>query len=172
MKFHLVDRIERIELPGRSADAPGGRIVAVKALSLAEEYLADHFPAFPVLPGVLMIEALVQSAAWLVRLVQDWSRSVVVLSAARNVKYARFVRPGELLRCDARAIDIGPDAARFKAAGTVGENVAVSGRLELRCLNLAEARGLDAETDRAIIAQLRQRFALIGGPEALAAARA
>ena len=56
MKFCLVDRIESIE--------PGKRIVCIKALSLAEEYLADHFPAFPVLPGVLMLEALTQSAAW------------------------------------------------------------------------------------------------------------
>ncbi|MAF57059.1 MAG: hypothetical protein CMK03_03890 [Ponticaulis sp.] len=67
MKFHLVDRIESLE--------PGRRIVTIKALSLAEEYLADHFPAFPVLPGVMMIEALVQSAAWLVRVEQDFARS-------------------------------------------------------------------------------------------------
>ncbi len=58
MKFLLVDRIESIQ--------PGQRIVTTKALTLAEEYLADHFPAFPVMPGVLMLEALVQSAAWLV----------------------------------------------------------------------------------------------------------
>ena len=70
MKFHLVDRIESL--------VPGKRIVTTKALSLAEEYLADHFPAFPVLPGVMMIEAMVQSAAWLVRVAQDFSRSEIV----------------------------------------------------------------------------------------------
>ncbi|HOF18642.1 MAG TPA: beta-hydroxyacyl-ACP dehydratase, partial [Phycisphaerae bacterium] len=64
MKFHLVDKIESIE--------PGKRIVTTKALSLAEEYLADHFPAFPVLPGVMMLEALTQSAAWLTRVRQDF----------------------------------------------------------------------------------------------------
>ncbi|MHC4717931.1 MAG: hotdog family protein, partial [Planctomycetota bacterium] len=68
MKFHLVDRIESVE--------PGSRIVGIKSLSLAEEYLADHFPAFPVLPGVLMLESLVQTAAWLLRVEQDWSRSL------------------------------------------------------------------------------------------------
>ena len=47
MKFQLVDRIESI-IPGKS-------IVTIKTLSLAEEYLADHFPSFPVLPGVLML---------------------------------------------------------------------------------------------------------------------
>ncbi|MCD6304082.1 MAG: beta-hydroxyacyl-ACP dehydratase [Planctomycetes bacterium] len=161
MKFHLVDRIESIE--------PARRIVTIKALSLAEEYLADHFPAFPVLPGVLMIEAMVQSAAWLVRVAQDFSRSVVMLRAARNVKYAYFVRPGNVLRCEVEAMAIGDDSARFKASGYVGERLAVSGRLELACFNLA-GRGATAETDEAIIAGLRKRFELIGGPAALAAA--
>ena len=59
MKFILIDRISVLER--------GQRIVAHKALSLAEEYLADHFPAFPVIPGVLMLEAMVQASAWLVR---------------------------------------------------------------------------------------------------------
>ncbi|MFW6132413.1 MAG: beta-hydroxyacyl-ACP dehydratase, partial [Planctomycetota bacterium] len=104
MKFCLVDRIELIET---AEDAPRyRRIVTTKALSLAEEYLADHFPAFPVLPGVLMLEAMVQSAAWLVRLEQDWSRSVVVLAQARNVRYASFVQPGQMLRCEVTAQEI------------------------------------------------------------------
>jgi 3-hydroxyacyl-[acyl-carrier-protein] dehydratase len=162
MKFHLVDRIERIE--------PGRRIVTTKAVSLAEEYLADHFPAFPVLPGVLMIEAMVQSAAWLVRLQQDFARSIVVLQAARNVKYSYFVQPGNILRCDVTAVEIGQDRARFKGAGFVGDRQAVSGRLELRCFNLADERACGPDADQMIVAQLRQRFRLIGGPEALAAA--
>ena len=162
MKFHLVDRIESIE--------PGRRIVTIKALSLAEEYLADHFPAFPVLPGVLMIEAMVQSAAWLVRVQQDFARSVVVLRVARNVKYAHFVQPGNILRCEVTAVEIAEYAARFKAAGFVGDRQAVSGRLELACFDLAGRPGCGAETDEAIREDLRRRFRLIRGPEALAAA--
>ena len=50
MRFSLIDRITDIK--------PNESITAVKALTLAEEYLADHFPAFPVLPGVLMVEAI------------------------------------------------------------------------------------------------------------------
>ena len=59
MRFVLVDRIISQET--------GQSLVAVKNLSLAEEYLADHFPGFPVMPGVLMLEALTQAGAWLVR---------------------------------------------------------------------------------------------------------
>ena len=169
MKFHLVDRIESLE--------PGKRIVTIKALSLAEEYLADHFPAFPVLPGVLMIEALVQSAAWLVRVEQNFSRSVIVLSAARNVRYSNFVQPGYVLRSEVEVVEIGDASADFKGVGTVwdpaeatGERAkAVSARFELRCGNLADRAAFLAKADTAILAQLRDLFKLIGGPAALKA---
>ena len=59
MRFTLIDRILTLE-PGRS-------ITAIKNVSLAEEYLADHFPGFPVLPGVLMIAAMVPAVSWLLR---------------------------------------------------------------------------------------------------------
>jgi len=162
MKFYLVDRIEFIE--------PGKRIVTSKALSLAEEYLADHFPAFPVLPGVMMLEAMVQSAAWLVRVQQDFAKSVIVLSAVRNVRYASFVSPGDVLRCEVDVIEIDQDTAKFKAAGFVGDRQTVSGRLELKCMNLADRHGYLAKADRDIVAQLRQRFELVGGPAAMARA--
>ena len=77
MKFGLIDRI--VEL------ARGERIVAVKAVSLAEEYLADHFPTFPVLPGVLMLEGMAEAAAWLVRDARDFRETVILLRRARNV---------------------------------------------------------------------------------------
>ena len=162
MKFYLVDRIVSIE--------PGRRIVTTKALSLAEEYLADHFPAFPVLPGVLMIEAMVQAAAWLVRVEQDFAKSVIVLGAARNVRYASFVQPGHTLRCELTAREIGESESRFQGVGVVGDAQAVSARLELRSLNLADRQAYLAGADAEIRAALKQQFRLIGGPEALAAA--
>ncbi len=58
MKFILIDRVVSFEA--------GSTLTAVKSVSLAEEYLADHFPIFPVLPGVLLLEGLVESASWLV----------------------------------------------------------------------------------------------------------
>jgi 3-hydroxyacyl-[acyl-carrier-protein] dehydratase len=162
MKFLLVDRIESIQ--------PGQRIVTTKALTLAEEYLADHFPAFPVMPGVLMLEALVQSAAWLVRLEQKFTNSVVVLSSARNVRYANFVQPGRKLRCEVDAVSIGDDIAKFKATGWIDDAQAVSARLELKSFNLAERGGYLADADESIINDLKKQFELVGGPMALAAA--
>lgn len=162
MKFHLVDKIELLE--------PGKRIVTIKNLSLAEEYLADHFPTFPVLPGVMMLEALVQSAAWLTRLQQNYSKSIIVLAAARNVRYASFVQPGMKLRSEVETMDIGDSSAKFKAVATVEDRVAVQARIELRCFNLVDRAGYLAGADADIVADLKQRFKLIGGPAALAAA--
>src|SRR4051812_4449495 len=86
MRFSLVDRILEFE--------PGRRIKLVKNLTLAEEYLADHFPTFPVMRGVLMLEPLVEAGAWLLRLTDDYRHSVIVLRDARNVKYGNFMQPG------------------------------------------------------------------------------
>jgi 3-hydroxyacyl-[acyl-carrier-protein] dehydratase len=162
VKFHLVDRIESIE--------PGKRIVTSKALSLAEEYLADHFPAFPVLPGVLMIEAMVQAAAWLVRLEQDFAKSIVVLRSARNVRYASFVQPGSILRCEVDALSIGDSEAKCKAAGFVGDRQTVSARLQLASFNLCEEGHASRDADERIIEDMRRQFRLLGGPEAVASA--
>jgi 3-hydroxyacyl-[acyl-carrier-protein] dehydratase len=159
MKFHLVDRIEAL--------TPGESIVTIKVLSLAEEYLADHFPAFPVLPGVLMLEAMVQSAAWLVRATQDFAKSIVVLSAARNIRYTSFVVPGKTLRCHMEALEIAAGSAKFKGSGMVDDQQAVSGRLELVCFNLAERDPKLADADAAIVQQLRRQFQLVGGAQLL-----
>src|SRR5438045_6145562 len=90
MRFHLVDRIVEV--------VHGKSLRAVKNLTLGEEYLADHFPTFPVMPGVLMLEALVQSAAWLLRVTSDFAHSITVLREVKGVKYASFVDPGKQLR--------------------------------------------------------------------------
>ena len=63
MKFNLLDTI---------LDQASERIVAIKHVSLAEEYLADHFPTFPVLPGVMMVETMVQAARRMLADRGDW----------------------------------------------------------------------------------------------------
>ena len=161
MKFLLVDRIESIE--------PGRRIVTSKNLSLAEEYLADHFPTFPVLPGVLMLEAMTQSAAWLVRIQQDFRKSIVVLSSARNVRYNYFLKPGNTLRCEVEVVSIDEDTAKFKGSGYVGDRLAVSARLELKCMEMADKTRNGKGIDERVTAQIKEMFELVGGPAALSA---
>src|SRR4030065_2244119 len=86
MRFILIDKVISLE--------PGKEIKAIKNVSLAEEYLADHFPTFPVLPGVLLLEGLIESASWLVREAENFAHSMILLEEARNVKYKTLAAPG------------------------------------------------------------------------------
>src|ERR1700730_13509373 len=101
MRFQLVDRILEVE-PGRS-------IRVAKNLTLGEEYLADHFPTFPVLPGVLMLEALAEAGAWLLRIRDDFRYSIIVLRDARNVKYGNFMEPGRRMILTAELLEEADD---------------------------------------------------------------
>ena len=110
---------------------PGNSIRAVKCLSLSEDYLQDHFPRFPVMPGVLMLEALYQASAWLVRATYDFDRPNVVLREARNVKYQDFVAPGRQLVVEASIFKTDDFVVTLKVQGSIEDKVAVSGRLVL-----------------------------------------
>ena len=139
MKFNLIDKVESLS---------DTRIVAVKYVSLAEEYLADHFPTFPVLPGVMMLEAVTQAATWLLHHRRGFEKSMAVLKEARNVKYGTFVAPGNFLRVEVDFMKDTEAGASFKVLGTVREQQALAARLELAYFNLGEKQpelaGLDA----------------------------
>jgi len=130
-------------------------------VSVVGEYLADHFPTFPVLPGVLMLEALVQTSAWLVRDALDFSPSVIVLKQARNVTYKSFVSPGQVLTLEAECKELGEHESTFAARGRVGEREMLKGRLTLRHLTLAERSPQMAELDERLRATQRARWDLV-----------
>lgn len=146
MRFWLIDRIQSYE--------PGVRLTAVKNVALTEEYLADHFPEFPVLPGVFMLEAATQAGAWLLRLSEDFAHSIIRLKEVKNVKYADFVPPGHTLSIAVTLLNKDDRLARMKVEGKVDERSTLSGRLVLERYNLAER---DAD-QRPIDQQLTQDF--------------
>lgn len=158
MRFTLIDRIVELQ--------PDAKISAVKTLTMAEEYLADHFPHFPVMPGVLMLEAMVQASAWLVRYSEDFAHSMVVLRQAANVKFGQFVEPGQTLTVTAEISGQSDTETNLKAQGTVNGRVAVSGRLVLARYNLADANPDHAGVDRATRQEMRKLFSLLYQPTA------
>jgi 3-hydroxyacyl-[acyl-carrier-protein] dehydratase len=158
MRFSLIDRIVQLD--------PGQRITAVKSLSLAEEYLADHFPRAPVIPGVLMLEGLTQAACWLVRASEDFAHSLVVLKEARSVKYANFVEPGQTMRIEAELLSQDDRTTKLKAQATVNGSPCVSARLVLERTNLAEGNPDLAGADAYLTARLRELLAILWRPEA------
>jgi 3-hydroxyacyl-[acyl-carrier-protein] dehydratase len=152
VKFNLIDKIESLS---------DDRIVASKHVSLAEEYLADHFPTFPVLPGVLMLEALTQAAGWLLHHRRNFACSMAILREARNVKYGHFVAPGNELKIEVDLSKLIEHGAIFKAAGSVGAAGAVSARLELAYFNLADKQPEFAEIDARLREHNRRRWNIL-----------
>ena len=152
VKFNLLDKIESLS---------DERIVASKYVSLAEEYLADHFPTFPVLPGVMMLEAVTQAAGWLLHRRHDFARSMVVLKEARNVKYGNFVAPGNALRVEVDFFKATETGAVFKAAGIVNDSQALSARIELSYFNLGEKQPELAALDRILIDHTKARWSVL-----------
>ena len=130
MHFDLIDGVLE-----RSDD----RIVVVKQVSQAEEYLKEHFPGFAVLPGVMMVETMVQAAR---RLMADRGVPRLVLGEVRALKFGAMVRPGEALEVEVTVK--GPDDdGQFTCRGTgkvrrsdgvTASETAASGRFTMRPL--------------------------------------
>jgi 3-hydroxyacyl-[acyl-carrier-protein] dehydratase len=134
MHFDLIDRV---------LEQSEGRIVTLKHVSAAEEYLQDHFPTFPVLPGVMMLEAMVQAGR---RLLEKRHSTPLVLGKVRALKYGRFVKPGSTLRVEVTLHKANEDNTYdLKGEATLIDPsnpnppepaVAVSGRFLLRPVNV------------------------------------
>ncbi len=152
MKFNLLDKIELLN---------NDRIVGVKFVSLAEEYLADHFPTFPVLPGVMMLEAITQAAGWLLHHRTGFGKSMAVLKEARNVKYGQFVAPGNYLKVDVEFQKPTETGAVFKATGYAGTDQALAARVELAYFNLGEKQPELAAMDDRIKDHHRLRWSVL-----------
>jgi 3-hydroxyacyl-[acyl-carrier-protein] dehydratase len=153
MRFILIDKITDVEA--------GRCIRTVKGVSLAEEYLADHFPTFPVLPGVLLLQGLVESASWLVRITEDFGHSMVLLDQARNVKYKSFLAPGGSIEYTVTAKEIQEDHSSFTGEGMAAGQPILEARFTLRHFNLADRNLGPADADGEVIRALRSRLRLL-----------
>jgi 3-hydroxyacyl-[acyl-carrier-protein] dehydratase len=153
MRLDLVDRIAELH--------PGRTIRATKSLTISEEYLQDHFPRFPVMPGVMMLEAMYQTAAWLVRATDDFRHSMVALAQANNLKFSDFVEPGQTLELTADVVGHDERTTKLKCQGTVEDRVAVRGRLVLERYCLAETNASNAITDAYITDRLQKKLKLL-----------
>lgn len=150
MRFSQLDRIIALE--------KGKTISAVKCLSLSEEYLQDHFPRFPVMPGVLMLESLFQASMWLIRVTHDFQYSSVALRETKNIKFQGFVQPGDSLLVNAEIKSINGSLTNLKVVGTVNGKPAVSGRLVIDTFNLADREDVDPAIDNYMKHKFRETF--------------
>jgi 3-hydroxyacyl-[acyl-carrier-protein] dehydratase len=140
MKFKQLDQITEL--------VPGEFIVAKRTLRADEDYLRDHFPLFPVMPGVLMLEALFQAACWLIRVTDDYECSLLTLQEAKNVKFADFVEPGQTLEIKVEILKNEADRVSLKGVGMKGDVTAVSARLVVAKSSLSATRPDLVDLDR------------------------
>ena len=109
--FLLVDRIVEIDAE---------RIVGIKNVTANEPFLQGHFPDFPVMPGVLIVEAMAQTAGVLVlKNMEDRHNKLVLLVAIENARFRRPVVPGDTLRMEMRVIKRKASVAKMAGVATV-----------------------------------------------------
>lgn len=156
MRFTQLDRIISLE--------KGKSIKAVKCLALSEEYLQDHFPRFPVMPGVLMLEAMFQASSWLVRATTDFKYSSVALCETKSLNFQGFVQPGFSLHVNAEIKSIDEQFYNLKVSGTIDGETATKGRLVVQAYNLAERDNVDEAIDKYMNHQQRLMFRRLCNP--------
>jgi 3-hydroxyacyl-[acyl-carrier-protein] dehydratase len=136
--FLLVDRI--LELDAE-------RVVGIKNVTLNEPFFIGHFPDFPVMPGVLIVEAMAQVAGVLVlKTIPDRDRKLVLLAAIENARFRKPVVPGDTLRLEMSLIKRKTTVAKMAGRATVdGQLVAEA---EVLCKLADKEEGADTATGK------------------------
>ena len=153
MKYRQLDRIVALD--------PGQRLVAQRTLRSDEEYLRDHFPRFPVMPGVMMLEALHQAAVWMIRVGDDFESPLVLLREVRNVKFGDFLSPGETLQITAEKVKENEGLITVKAIAEKSGRVTVSARLILERSGSNEPP--ETDTDEDVRRRVKDQFQTLFG---------
>src|ERR1700682_1616396 len=110
--FQLIDRIADLNV--------GERTITVEAqVPLHNPIFEGHFPAHPIMPGVLLIEAMAQTSGWLLIALTKFER-MPFLAAVKEAKMRNFVNPGDLLKVEASSVHEGSGYAITAAKASVG----------------------------------------------------
>jgi 3-hydroxyacyl-[acyl-carrier-protein] dehydratase len=119
--FLLVDRIIELE--------PGKRIVGLKQVSMGDAFLQGHFPGFPVMPGVLIVEALAQTGAVLAMRDQANAGKIPMFARIDNCRFRQPVRPGDTLRLEVEVTSTRGPVGKAHARALVDGQVAAEADL-------------------------------------------
>jgi 3-hydroxyacyl-[acyl-carrier-protein] dehydratase len=150
--FQLIDRIVDINLADR-------RISTDATVPTASTIFEGHFPGFPLMPGVLLIEAMAQTSGWLVVAVNRFER-MPFLAAVKDAKFRMFVTPGQKFSVKATLVHEGSGYAITKAGITLGDKPVCDAELTFRVTDFPNAEMLQ---------KMRETAALVGFPTEVSA---
>lgn len=119
--FLLVDRIIYLNLEENE-------IIGVKNVTVNEPFFQGHFPGVPIMPGVLILEALAQTGGVLVHQ-KGYDKKIAVLLNIANAKFRKPVLPGDVLHLHAKGLHVSGNGGKIKAKATIGEVLAVEAEL-------------------------------------------
>ena len=109
--------------------APGSRVVARKSVRADEWFFPGHFPGRPIMPGVIMVEALAQAGAVAVLSVEENRGRLALFAGIDDVRFKRIVEPGDELTLTCELETVRGPVGRGKATARVGDELAVRGTL-------------------------------------------
>lgn len=125
--FLLVDRV-------LSLDTNNDHIIALKAVTINEPFFQGHFPSAPIMPGVLVLEALAQVGGILIYK-KGYRDKIPVIMGVNNAKFRRPVRPGDVLHLHCHAIRLSQKGGRVRAVAKIGESVATEADISFALLD-------------------------------------
>ena len=118
----LIDRIIEFD--------PGKRVVALKNVTMNEQFFQGHFPDYPIMPGVLVVEAMAQAGAIIMmQAIPDRQTKLVVFSGIERAKFRRSVTPGDQLRIEVNVLSFRPRAGRMEGKAYVDGKLACEATL-------------------------------------------
>ncbi|MDQ4044929.1 MAG: 3-hydroxyacyl-ACP dehydratase FabZ [Chloroflexota bacterium] len=117
--FLLVDRVEELE--------PGERAVGYKNVSANEEFFQGHFPDYPVMPGVLIVEAIAQVGAVALLSLGEYEGQIAFFAGIDKVRFKRQVKPGDTLKLEVQLKQVRRGIGSGEGIATVAGEVACKG---------------------------------------------
>lgn len=121
--FLMVDRIVELE--------PGRRAVGIKAVTVNEPQFTGHFPGRPIMPGVLMVEALAQTAGVAVMTLDEYRGKLGLFAGIDDCRFRRMVVPGDVLRLEVTVEKLRGMFGRLRGVATVEGEIAVEATLSI-----------------------------------------
>ncbi|MBM3268791.1 MAG: 3-hydroxyacyl-ACP dehydratase FabZ [Candidatus Sericytochromatia bacterium] len=119
--FLLIDRVLELE--------PGKRAVAIKNVSVNEPQFTGHFPERPLMPGVLLVEAMAQVGGLILLATQEYKGKLAVFAGIDNVRFRRMVVPGDQVVLSAELIKVRAGIGKVRASASVDGRIVADGEL-------------------------------------------